>query len=129
MPRFEANFGRERRHRPQPVGVVAGEPPVPVDHGVHRADFSGLGVQLIDQGNDFFLEGDGDAHPADPQAPEAGHGLGQVRDREGHVDRVDPQVAAGGVVHGGAQRMGHRPPQDTEDFGLAVDHGSSSKQV
>ena len=122
MPPLEADFGRERRHRPQPVGVVAGEPPVPVDHGVHRPDFGGLGVQFIHQGDNFLLEGDGDAYPADPQPPEARHGLGQVRHREGHVDRVDPQVAEGGVVHGRAQGVGHRPPQDAEDFGMAVDH-------
>ena len=79
VPPLEADFGRERRHRPQPVGVVAGEPPVPVDHGVHRPDPGGLGVQFIDQGDDFFFEGDGDAHPADPQTPEAGHGLGAGR--------------------------------------------------
>ena len=69
VPPLEADFGRKRGHRPQPVGVVAGEPSVPVDHGVHRADSGGLGVQFIEQGDDFFLEGDGDAHPADPQTP------------------------------------------------------------
>ncbi len=69
VPPLEADFGRQRRHRPQPVGVVAGEPAVPVDHGVHRPDFSGPGVQFIDQGDDFFFKGDGDAHPADPQPP------------------------------------------------------------
>ena len=128
VPRLEADFSRERRHRPQPVGVVAHQPSVAVNHGVHRPDPGGLGVQLINQGNDLFFERDGDAHPADTQPPEARHGLGQVRDREGHVDRVDAQVAIGGVVHGGAQGMGHRPPQDTEDFCLAVDH-SKQKAV
>ena len=122
VPPLEADFGRERGHRPQPVGVVAGQASVPVDHGVHRPDGGGLGVQFIQQGDDLFFKGDGDAHPADPQPPEAGHGLGQVGHREGHVDRVDPQVAEGGVVHDRAQGVGHGPPQDAEDFCLAVDH-------
>ena len=60
--------------------------------------------------------------PPIPNPRRPGHGLGQVRHREGHVDRVDPQVAKGGVVHGRAQGVGHRPPQDAEDFCLAVDH-------
>jgi len=30
-------------------------------------------------------------------------------DREGHVDRIDSQVRKRGVVHGGAQGVGHGP--------------------
>ena len=69
VPALEADFGRQRGHRPQPVGVVADKAPVPVDHGVHRADLGGPGVQFIDQRDDFLFKGDGDAHPADPQTP------------------------------------------------------------
>ena len=85
-----------------------------------------LGVQFVQQGDDFFFEGDGDAHPADGQTPEPGHGLGQVGHRKGHIDRVEPQFPEGGVVHGRAQGVGHRAAQDAVDFGVAVDHSELS---
>mgnify|MGYP006146334751 CR=1 FL=1 len=71
VPPLQTDFGRERGHRPDPVGVVAGQPAVPVDHGVHRPDGPRQGVDAVAKPEHRLLVRDGDVAAAPVGVPAA----------------------------------------------------------
>ena len=113
------------------VGVVAMQSLASLreDDGVDGADPLGLGRQRVEQGEDGFLERQGEVEPAHGELPRLAEGPAESpgRDPEAQVEVWELRRNKGGVLHRRRQRVVHRVAQDTEDpCSLAACHSSLS---
>ena len=91
-------------------------------HGVDRADITRRGVDLVEEGHDRLLVGDGHAEAEQVRAAELPDALGQpIRlDWPGLVGGVNAEVVEGGLLEGGRRGVAQGVADDAETQGHRV---------
>ena len=98
------------------IGVVAREAPAIVDDRVDGANPGGQGGNLVEEGEDGLLVGDGDVRAEAAALAEGGDARGEVvvGGVPAVVGSVDASGAEGGALDGGRERVGDGMADDAE---------------
>ena len=98
------------------IGVVAGEAAAIADDGVDGANPGGEGRDLVEEGQDSLLVGDGDVRAEAAALAQRGNARGEVVEGgvPAVVGSVDASRAQGGALDGRRERVGDGMADDAE---------------